>query len=381
MRVVAVVLSVMLAGCGNTQGSTPAETPENVVVISPSDVAVARVADIASGLMITGTLEPSEMVDIKAQVPGTLRQVSVDRGSPVKRGQRLAVIDAEGIRSQVSGAQAGVAAAQSNIAAAEANLAAARQKYEGAKTLFEAGAMSAVDFQATQAQYEAAVGQVASAKSQAAAAGSQLTGAREQAGRTIVQAPISGVISQRSADDGEAVTVGQSLFQIVNSATLELAGQIPVQQASQAHVGQRVVFTLDAYPGQEFSGTVARIDPVADPATRRVGIALQLANPGGRIVGGQFVTGKVITANVARGLVVPRTALRGEGNARYVLVIEGDRIVRRDVVAGAVDDASGTVPIQSGMKEGERVIISPALDIQPGTRVQQAAGPERQDAK
>lgn len=372
MRWVAMLFVGILSGCGDTQGSTPPESTEKTVVLSPSDVAVARIADVASGLSITGTLEPSEVVDIKAQVPGTVRQVSVDRGSPVKRGQRLAVIDAEGIRSQVSGAQAGVAAAQTNIAAAEANLAAARQKFEGAKTLHEAGAMSTVDFQAAQAQYEAAVGQVASARSQAAAAKSELTGASEQASRTVVQAPITGVVSQRTTNEGEAVTVGQQLFRVVNSDTLELAGQLPVQQASQAHVGQRVVFTLDAYPGQEFTGIVARIDPVADPATRRVGIALQLPNKDGRIVGGQFVTGKVITANVAKGLVVPRTAVRGEGDQRFVFVIEGDRIVRRTVTAGTIDDASGTVAIQSGLKEGERVIVSPALDIQPGTLVQES---------
>jgi RND family efflux transporter MFP subunit len=370
MPLVCVLLIVLMAGCGNTEGSSAAPPEEATVVMSPSDVAEAQISDVASGLLITGTLEPSVVVDIKAQVPGTIRQVAVDRGSPVKRGQRLAVIDAAGIRSQVTGAQAGVAASQSAIAAAEANLAAARQKYEGAKTLHAAGAMSTVDYQAAQAQYEAAVGQVASAKSQAAAASSQLTGASEQAQRTIVQAPITGVVSQRTIEEGEAVSVGQSLFEVVNPDTLELAGQLPVQQAAQAHVGQRVTFTLDAYPGQEFTGTVARIDPVADPATRRVGVALQLPNADGRIVAGQFVTGKVITANVAKALVVPRAAVRGDESARYVFAIENDRIVRRDVTTGTIDDASGTVVIESGLSAGERVVISPAPDIQPGARVQ-----------
>jgi RND family efflux transporter MFP subunit len=368
------VLAACLVACGAEHEPKPEASPEPVVVLGPGDTVEARVGDIASGLVITGTLEPSEVVEIKAQVPGTIQDLAVDRGVPVRRGQRLAVIEAQGVRSQVSSARAGVAAAESQIAAAEANRAAAQQRLEGARVLHEAGALSTVDFQSVQAQYEAAVGQVAAARSQAAAAAAQLTAATETAGRTVVQAPIAGVVSRRDVNEGEAVNAGQALLTIVNSQTLELAGQIPVQQAARAHVGQAVSFTLDAYPNQEFTGEVARIDPVADPATRRVGIALQLPNADGRLVGGQFVTGQVLTANVAKAIVIPRTALRGDEKARFVFVVENGRIARRDVTVGALDDARGTVPVESGLNEGDRVIVSPATDIQAGALVRDAGG-------
>jgi RND family efflux transporter MFP subunit len=365
------------AGCGGKKEAPAASAPTDTEkILSSADVAVVRTADIASGVVVTGTLNPSEVVDVKAQASGTVASVSADRGVAVKRGQRLAVIDAEGIRSQVSGAQAGVAAAQSGITAAEANLAAVRQKLEGARKLHDAGAMSTVDFQAIEAQYQAAVGQVASAQSQSAAAQSQLAGASETARRTTVVAPISGTVSKKGVNEGEAVTVGQSLFTIVNSQTLELAAQIPVQQASLARVGQTVSFTLDAYPGRELAGRVARIDPVADPATRRVGIALQIPNTDGGLVGGQFVTGKVITANVAKGLIIPKAGLRGDDKTPFVFVIDGDRVARRDVTPGPMDDASATVPVQSGLKEGDRVIVSPATDIQVGAKVREGTSPQ-----
>ncbi len=369
-----ILLALSFVACGESpEGNTPVTTTAPTVVLGPGDVAVARVADIASGLMVAGTLEPSRTVEIKAQVAGTIEQLGVDRGVPVRMGQRLAVIEAQGVQSQVSGARAGVAAAESQIAAAEANLAAAQQRLEGARQLYEAGAMSKIDFQSAQAQYEAAVGQVAAAKSQAAAAASQLTSASETAARTIVRAPITGVVSRRDVSEGEAVNPGQSLLTIVNSETLELAGQISVQQAAQARVGQAVSFTLDAYPGQEFTGTVARIDPVADPATRRVGIALQLPNRDGRLVGGQFVTGQVLTANVAKRLMVPRTAIRTDEKGAFVYAVEGNTIVRRDVTVGEIDKSSAAVPIESGLTEGTRVIVSPATDIQPGAIVRDAS--------
>jgi hypothetical protein len=81
----------------------------------------------------------------------------------------------------------------------------------------------------------------------------------------------------------------------------------------------------------------------------------------------------VLTANVAMEIVVPRTALRGSEMERYVIVVEGDRLVRRDVTVGDIDDATGMAPITMGLAEGDRVIASPATDIQAGARVRDVA--------
>ena len=366
---VATALAIVVTACnsGEVAQSTPGTPP--AVILGNDDVAIARMADVASGVVVSGSLEPAETVLVKAQVPGTIRQLTVDRGVPVRRGQRLAVIEAEGIRSQVSGAQAALASARSSVAAAEAGVAAAKQKLEGARTLHQAGAMSTVDFQAAETQHEAAASQLAAAHAQVAAAQAQLVGATESARRTTVEAPISGIVSHRHASEGEAVTASQDLLTIVDPERLELAGQISVQQAAAVKIGQRVSFTLDAYPDQEFTGTVARIDPVADPTNRRVGVALQLPNRGNRIVGGQFVTGRVSSGNVRRAVTIPRTALRGNEPSRFVLVIEQDRVVRRSVVVESIDDTSATVPVRSGLVEGDRVIVSPAANVEPGATV------------
>jgi RND family efflux transporter MFP subunit len=374
--IIAAAAMSAIIGCGRSDEPVAEAGAPAVVELGANDVATVVVSDLAAGIVVTGTLDPSEVVDVKAQVAGTIRNLAADRGVAVRRGQRLATIEAQAVQSQVSGARAGVAAGQSAIAAAEANVAAARQKLEGAKTLYAAGAMSAIDYRGAEAQYEAAVGQLAAAKAEAAAASAQLAGASETAGRTTIESPITGIVSERPVSEGEAVNVGQSLFTIVNSDVLELSGQVPVQQAAAIKVGQAVSFSLDAYPGQVFTGHVARIDPVADPNTRRVGIALQLPNPGRKLIAGQFVTGEVITANIGKALVIPRAALRADGSERYVLVVEGDRVARRAVTVTPTADASrDPVAIQSGVRAGERVIVSPDRAIQAGTRVRLAETP------
>lgn len=373
-------LAFLAVGCGGGHSTveTPAAAAEAVVILSPDDIAVARMADVASGVFLTGTLEPSQSISVRAQSPGTLQQLTVDRGSNVSRGQRIGVIQADAVKSQVTGAEAGVAAAQSGIAAAEATLSAARQRLEGARKLHAAGAMSNVDFQNAEAQTEAAAGQVAGAKAQAAAAAAQLAVAREAAGRTVVESPMSGIVSERKVSQGEAVGVGQDLLTVVDLDVLLLAGQVPVQQAVLVQAGQAVSFTLDAYPGQTFTAKVGRVDPVADPATRRVGISLQLPNPGHKLVSGQFVTGRVITANVMQGLLIPKTALRKDEKGTYVLAIEGDKIARRDLQVGQFDNAASSVVVLNGLKDGDRIVGSPVVDVQPGAKVKAAdpaAGP------
>ena len=347
-----------LAACGDSETAQGAVAEPQPVVLGAADVATARLASLQTGPTLTGSLQPADVVELKAQIAGTISDLRVDRGSSVREGQVLARIEAAGIRSQAAGARAAVAAAQ-------ANLAVARQQLEAARTLQAAGAMSEIDLRSAEAGYEAAEAQLAAARAQAASAG-------EAAGHATVRSPITGVVSARDIEEGESVSPGTELLTVVNSSRLELAGQVPVQQAAQVRVGQPVRFTLDAYPGRDFRGTVARMDPTADPSTRQVGIYVQMPNPGREIIGGQFARGRVL-GDTRETVVVPESAVRQEGQERYVFVIENGRIARRTVVVVGRDDATGEVGITSGVQAGEQVVSAAGATIAPGTAVTVAA--------
>lgn len=360
-------LATAVTACSNEQ---PENAEDTVVELAHSDVATALRASIRSGVAITGTLDPFRTVEVKAQVPGTVMNLRVDRGDRVADGQPLTIIEAEGIRSQAAGAEAGVVAAR-------ATLAQARRELESARTLRDAGAMADVDFHAIQTAYEAAQAQLATAQAQAA-------GAAEQAQRTVVRAPLTGDVSERSVSAGEAVTVGQTLFTIVNSSRLELRGQVPVAQATRVAAGQPVEFTLDAYPGQVFTGTVARVSPVADPRTRQVGVTMTLPNGARTLIGGLFATGRVITGSTEEAVVVPPAALRGTNGERYVWVVDDGVLSRRSVMVGEHDELAGRVSIVSGIAVGDIVVISPG-SAKEGSRVRignsEAGGPTVSAAK
>jgi membrane fusion protein, multidrug efflux system len=357
MRHLLLGLSVLAFGAG-CKGSDPAQANEvaPAVVLGPQDVATAQLGPIGSAVLVSGPLEPAERATLRAQVPGVATGLRVDRGTTVRRGQILAVIEAAGIRGQAAGAQAGIAAAQANAALA-------RQRLEAARTLREAGAMSEIDYRTAVAAHEAAQAQVAQARAQAAQSG-------EAAARTVITSPIAGVVSARMIENGEAVSPGDELFTVVNPGTLELEGSIAVADAARVRVGQPVEFTLDAVPNERHRGSVARVDPTADPATRQVGVYVQLPNQGWRLVGGQFARGRILTGASATAVLVPETAVRETASGeRELFVVMNGRAVRRVVTLGPRDDASGAVAIMSGVQAGERVIVAPTTDITDGIAV------------
>lgn len=354
----AVLVAAPFAGCGGTDepAGTPAEAEARPLVLSAADVARAEVGALASGVVLTGSLEPYRVVNVRAQVPGTVSGLRHDEGDRVGQGTRLATIQAEGLRSQAASAQAAVAAAQ-------AGLALARRQHESARTLHEAGAMSQIEFQSTEAQLEAAQAQLEAA--QAAA-----TGAGEQARHTLVTAPLAGAVSARFVEEGEAVSPGQNLFTLVNTSVLELAGQVPVTQAAGVRVGQAVEFAVDGFPGRTFRGEVARVVPTADPQTRQVGVFLRLPNPGD-LVGGLFATGRVVGEERQDALLVPAAAVRsGEGTSSYVLTVEGGVVRRAEVTVEAEDPVRGLVAVGGGLEAGALVVVSPSSTLTEGARVE-----------
>ncbi len=361
IRTTALVSSlVFVAACGGgdepgAAGTDTATTEALPLALASQDVATAVRRVIAPGLVLTGSLEPAERVPIVAQVGGTVQRVLVDRGSPVSRGQVLAVITAEGVRASAAGAEAAVAAARAGLALAE-------QQLEAARTLYQAGAMSRIDFQAADAQAKSADAQLRAAEAQAASAS-------EMADRTTIRSPISGAIITRGIEAGQPVASGDPLFTVVNLSALELMGQIPVEQAVGIRAGQTVYFSLTGQNGDELRGTVNRVDPTADPSTRQVGVYVRVPNPGNRILGGQFARGRIVSGVADTALTVPIAALRGTADSSYVLVIEAGRIVRRHVSVGIRDAGGDYASILQGLEEGAMVIVLPGAPLVPGTRV------------
>lgn len=348
------------AGCGEKTEESKAEKEEmKVMILGAHDVALAETAPLELGVPISGTLEPYKLVDVNAQITGKITGLWADEGSVVAKGQRLGLLEGEGLHSQLTGAQSGVAAA-------EANLSLARQRMEATDQMFESGAVSKIE-------RDNARTAVQGAESQLRAAQAQVATLSEQAGRTVITSPLAGRVSARYVNEGEAVSSGRKLYTIVNTAILELKGQVASDRVGEIRVGQNVVLTMSSAPDKKIQGTIARIDPLADPQTRQVSVYVQVQNANGALVGGQFATGTILTGGGKSGLVIPTVAVHKRGEKSYAYVIEQGKLVERDLQLGQSNDAQGIVEVLAGIRGGEYVIITPSPSIEPGTPVQLAS--------
>ena len=353
----ALMLVLALASCGRSRKPTAgASTGDSLtsgtgapLMLGPADVAVVTESSVAGGVLISGPLDPAVSVEIKAQIDGTLRDLHVDRGSAVARGQSLAVIEGAGLQGSASAARAAIASAQADQAVAD-------QNYAASQKLFAAGAISQLDLKTAAAQQQGAAARLENARTQAAIAEENLKYAD-------VASPITGSVSARVVEGGQAVRKGDQLFTLVDTRVLELKGRIGVDDAAGVRVGQKVTFTLDAVPGRNFDGHIARIDPLADPGTRQVGVYAQLQNGDHRLVAGQYAHGRIdLGGTKSQGLAVPSSAVRtGEDGSHSVLVISNAHVTKRPVEIGIIDELNGLTLITKGLQKGEQVIAGTAV--------------------
>lgn len=354
------IAGTVAAGCGGKGEEAGEEKKEaKVMVLGAHDVALAETAPLEIGVTISGTLEPHKIVDVNAQITGKISGIWADEGSVVSQGQRLGVLEGEGLRSQLAGARSAAEAAQ-------ASLDLARQRLEATEQLFATGAVSKIE-------RDNARNAVQGAESQLRGAQAQVSVLSEQAGRTVITSPLSGRISARYVNEGEAVTAGRQLYTVVNTAVLELKGQVASDQVGDVRVGQKVSLTLSGAPDKKIRGTVARIDPLADPQTRQVSVYVQVQNTDDALVGGQFATGTILTGGGKSGLVIPTAAVHMRGETPYAYVVERGQLVERELKLGQTNEAEGIVEVLSGIRGGEYVITTPSPSIEPGTPVRLAS--------
>lgn len=353
----AAAMSVVAAGC--RQGGNAAQTTSDPAIeLGPENVTVVSVGTVESGPLVSGTLTPVSVAQMRAQVGGPVLATYAEQGQHVRAGELLARIDATAIRDAYAAARAAEASAR-----VSADLAARQTaRYD---TLLAAGAVSPRD-------RETVAEQRASAQAALENARAQLVSAEKQLAYTEVRAPYAGVVSERDVSTGDVVQIGAVLYAVVDLSRLQLQAAVPAAQITSVRVGAPVSFTLVGYGGRAFTGRVTRISPVADPSTRQVQLYTELPNPGNALVGGLFATGRVVT-DEQHGLVVPSAAIDTRNLRPAVERIRNGRVERVDVQTGIHDVQTDRVQITAGVAVGDTVLLGSAQAINPGTPVRVTA--------
>lgn len=349
---IALCLTALLVGCGGKATDKPAETKLPMLIV-PQDLVKISAGRIASGPIISGSLQAKKQADLRAEVPAIVLQVLKDNGDKVQKGDLLVRLDDTAFRQALNSAQEAERAAQQSFDQAE-------RQFNRLKTLSVSGAVS------TQAREDAELRRN-TAQSDLAAAHTRVVQDAQQLARTEVRAPFAGIVGKREVSNGDTAQIGKALLKVIDPASIRFEGFVPADHIGQIHIGQTVNFYINGSRQQAFEGKVEGISPVADATTRQVGVHVAL-NGSDNLTVGLFAEGRVQT-DIKQGLTIPESSLVQQGDHAYVWRVQDSVLKKVEIVVGQRDVRSGDYAVASGLTEGDHIIRHPRGALVDGSKV------------
>lgn len=370
------------------------------------DTAVVDKANIQNSVTATGTIEAVTTVTVGTQVSGIVNHLYVDYNSVVKKGQVIAELDKTNLLSQLYSTKAALASAKANVASAqdnvlkaqadlrsaEANIGYQRANFNRYTTLYKKGLISATEYENARLTYQQAEASVAAYHQQVAQARSQVVTARQQVaqsqeqvnqaqtnlGYATITSPIDGVVISKSVEEGQTVAASFStpeLFTIAKDLTnMRVIANVDEADIGDVKVGERVAFTVDAYPDDTFHGKVTQVRQKATTTNNVVTyeVVISANNADLKLKPGLTANVTIYTQERAGVVSIPSKALRftptketvgkeyiiqDVANAKNkVWTLEGNVLKAHSVNIGMTD--GNHTEVLSGIAKGKKVITS-----------------------
>jgi membrane fusion protein (multidrug efflux system) len=365
-------LMLTLTAC---RAETPARTTDAATPGPPTvDVVTVVEQPLDVTLSLPGELNPYQSVALYARVTGFVKTIRVDRGSRVRAGEPLAVIEAPELVAQKSEAQSKLQSAESQLTAIRSKAEANVSTYEKLKAASATpGVVAGNDVVLAEKSVDADRGQIAAAQQNIEAARQALKAISDIEGYLRITAPFSGVVTERNVHPGALVGPAGGpgavtpIVRIVESMRLRLV--VPVPEAYTANVtnGTVLTFAVAAYPGQTFSGTVARISRAVDVSTRTMAVELDVNNADGRLAPGTFCQVRWPVRRTAPSLLVPSGSIANTTGRTFVIRVRGDRTEWVDVKTGLSSGA--LVEVFGDLKAGDAIAARGTDELKAGTAV------------
>lgn len=356
LRKTLLVLAVATAVVGCNKSAKEGEKKDAAVTlqVASEDTLVVQSSALASGPVITGSIQPERRADLRAEVSAIVIQVLKENGEAVSKGDVLLRLDETSIRDNVSSAEEAARAAQQSLDQTQRML-------ERQSTLRSSGMISSQALEDVELRRNTAQSELAAAKS-------RLVTARQQLGRTVVRAPFDGIVSERKVSNGDTAQVGKELVKVIDPASMRFEGMVSADKIGVVKVGQPVLFRVNGYPGQNFNGRVKRVDPAANAVTRQVEVLVAFAESAQPRVAGLYAEGRIESQTNA-ALTVPQAALVQAGDVNYVWRVKGGTMSKAMLSIGTRDERTGNWQVLSGLAAGDTIMRVPGSNFKDGQKV------------
>lgn len=369
-----IATAALLPACS----SKPAATQPEPATVSGVTVETIHLQNWPDEYTATGTIRSATSSVLGAQISGTLREVRVQPGDRVRRGEVLVVIDDRRPRAELASADAGVTASKAGLdevsdllAAATAQRKLAEATYHRYQDLLGKNSVTRQEFDGAEAAYKSAAANEAAAvaRKQQMEAQSQAAQSEREAAQTMfsysqIVSPVDGLVTAKLVDAGTLVMPGTPVLTVEDTAHYRLEASVAEDALPKIHVGKQARVAIDE---GEFSGNVVEVVPAADPASRT--FVVKIALPAScSCRSGEYGTAAFAVGEL-EALAIPRSAIVDRGQLEGVYVVRPSGLAEYRLVktGRTLDDH---VEILSGLSDGEQVVMSQLDRLSDGVRVE-----------
>jgi len=345
LALLAFLPAVALAGCGSDARADDSEVEEVFRRVINVETLSIVPRGFEERIRVAGTVQANIDVVISAEESGVIREVLVDRGATVREGQPIVRIDDRILRAQVD--------------EAEARAALARESWERRRRLFEDDGVGA-ELAYLEARY------------QAEQAEASLASLLERLDRTVIRAPVSGILESRDVEVGTMVSTGTPVARIVQIDPIKVVGGVAERYAGDIDTRSAASVTFDALGSERQTASIRYVGATVNPRNRTFEIELRLPNPGGVIKPEMVAAIEVVLRNLEDVIVIPQESVIRveEGYVAFVAVDEGGQAMARVRPVRLGPTRGNEVVVEEGLQPGDRVIVVGQNQVANGDLVQ-----------
>ena len=357
LLVLALILSLTACGKKDGKASDADNKAAQTLKVTAEDLLTVQNSALASGPVITGSIQPERRADLRAEVSAIVLQVLKENGENVKKGDILVRLDDTSIRDSMNSAEESARASSQSFDQAE-------RQFQRLKTLRASGMTSTQQLEDAEIRRNNSQSDLVAAKARAVQA-------RQQLQRTEVRAPFDGIVSERKVSAGDTAQIGKELVKVIDPASMRFQGLISADKVTLVKVGQAVSFRVNGYD-TEFAGKVKRVDPAANATTRQVEILVDFVGSDQPRISGLYAEGRIETGTT-QVLMVSDSALIRDGDKAYVWSIKDGILKKTSLVIGERDARRGDYAVTSGLNSGDKLIQQPLSTLIDGQKVEMVA--------
>lgn len=386
------VIAVLLAGAAGAYyyfrpGSTPAATAAGGPGGAPGgpggpgggmgrgsgrpaltvDTAPAARGEVVEYITVVGNLVGQATVDVVPRVAGRIDSLTAKLGDRVTRGQQIAKIEDRELQQQVKQAEQSLEVNRATLKQRESDLQLRKTTMARQQELLSKGLQTRQAVEDAEAAYNSAVAAVDLAQAQLAQTQARIDELKITLSNTNIVSPVDGFVGRRNLDQGAFAGANTVILQVVDISTVRMVSNLVEKDFKRITQGVQAEVEVDAFPGETFSGTVSRVAPVFDAATRTASMEIEVPNPGYRLKPGMYARVRLTAERKQDALTVPRNAVVDSEGRRGVFLPDGQTAKFQPVRTGLQDNAN--VEILEGLTEGQRVITTGALALRDGDRI------------